>query len=102
MNMREIFLIRKEALKLGPTYDIFTILKSSGYDIELEVIKEMKGFVLGELINFECGSKISNFITEYKLSVFQPRVFIKERMFDLSSFITMEDYRNRKLEDILL
>ena len=81
IKTKDIFLIRKE------------VRHKNHYKIEIEVIKEfdLSNFVLGEKIIL-----LRHFVTDrYEW------LPIKNRYFSKDCFIKIEDYRDRKLKEIL-
>ena len=95
--MKEIFLIRKEVSVKN------SIQYFDSYNIELEVIKEMEGFILGEVILINRWQKISELIKGIDTNIWIKSLGAFDgKYFSRDEFITIEDWRDRKLKEILL
>ena len=94
--MEKLFLIHKELThetSIGPD-KVYSRLRLY-YTIHLEVIKRVKGFLLNEKFTISTLHSINDLIKKH------PGIWIKGETYPIESFITMEDYRDMKLRDIL-
>ena len=80
-----IFLIRNSS-------ESFSTLAIPCTELELEVIKEIWGFVLGEKISIKIADNY------YKRC---DKISIKGLSFTIDCLISMEDWRNSRLEELL-
>ena len=95
IETKEIFLIRKIVnIKKHDVSDtdfaLFELLDD--VHLELEVIKEIKGFILGEKLNVSLDYFTFKYINCWN---------IRGTHFPPDAFLSMIDYRDRKLKELL-
>ena len=101
-NHKDSFLILKEEVIINNIKNLNTQAPIPLFIIHLEVIKEVKGFTLGEKFTINRTSSILDILNNKEMALFDEIHTTRGYCISLDSFITMNDFRDKKLEEILL